>query len=195
MNWLDYILIALLAFSAIQSFRRGFSREIISLVAAIFGLVLGMWFYRSAAAFLKQWITSDRTANFAGFILVFLAVVTAGAIVGFLIRRFISVVGLSFFDRLLGAAFGLARGAIVAMALLTAWMAFGPRGDSKTAPFGVVHSQIAPILLRTSSVLVEIAPYELKRSFREVYDEARTEIQNLARPHGASAENEDSGKK
>lgn len=197
MNWLDYLLIAILAFSALQSFRRGFSREIISLAASILGLLLGIWFYSSAAVYMKRWISSDRGANFAGFIAIFLAVMIAGGIVGFIVRRFLSVVGLSFFDRLLGAVFGAVRGAVISVALLTAWMAFGPKGDSdsKTAPYGVVHSQIAPWLLKTSDVFMAIAPTELKQSFREVYDEARTEIKNLARPNATRTEKEDSGKK
>ena len=45
MNWLDYVLIAVLGFSAVRSFMRGFSREVIGLCAAIAALVLGMWFY------------------------------------------------------------------------------------------------------------------------------------------------------
>jgi membrane protein required for colicin V production len=194
MNWLDYVLIAILAFSAIQSFRRGFSREIISVAAAVAGLVLGMWFYGTAGLLVSQWITSPRIANLVGFLLVFLGVILVGAIAGAIVRKFLSVVGLSFFDRLLGAVFGLARGAVIAVALLTAWTAFAPRGDSKTAPGAMVHSQIAPYLMKASSLFVSIAPAELRISFHEVYDEARAEIKNIARP-GEGAQNQDSGKK
>jgi membrane protein required for colicin V production len=190
MNWLDYVLIAILALSAIQSFRRGFSREIISLGAAIAGLVLGMWFYRSAALLVSRWIASERAANWVGFLMVFVAVMLLGAIIGAIVRKFLSVVGLSFFDRLLGAMFGLLRGAVVAVALLTAWIAFGPR----VAPAAMVHSQIAPYLMRASDLFVSIAPAELKNSFREVYHEARTQIKNIARPAGAGGGNRDSGK-
>ena len=195
MNWLDYVLIAILAFSAIQSFRRGFSREIISLGAAIAGLVLGMWFYGTAGLLVSRWITSVRVANWVGFLLVFLAVMLVGAMIGAIVRKFLSVVGLSFFDRLLGAAFGLLRGAVIAITLLTAWIAFGPRDASNSAPGAMVHSQIAPYLMKASSLFVSIAPAELKNSFREVYDEALVEIKNLARSTGASAKNQDSGKK
>ena len=45
--------------------------------------------------------------------------------------RFLRTIGLSFFDRLLGAGFGLVRGLLIAIALLTAFMAFGPQVDSK----------------------------------------------------------------
>ena len=177
MNWLDYLLIAVLAFSAIRSFMRGFSREVIGLCAAIAALVLGMWFYGTASSLVRTWITSDRAANFIGFLIVVFTVLAAGALVGAIVKRFLSAVGLSFFDRLLGACFGLVRGALIAIALLTAYIAFGPQDASKTGPSGVVHSQIAPYLLSASSIFVDIAPMELKRSFREVYDEVRVATQ------------------
>jgi membrane protein required for colicin V production len=195
MNWLDYLLIVILGFSALQSFRRGFTREIISLIATIAALVLAMWFYGRAASWVKPWIASDRGADFAGFLIVVLGVLAAGAIVGFIVSKFVRAVGLSFFDRLLGAGFGLLRGSLIAIALLTAYVAFGPRSGSATVPSAVLNSQIAPYLLKASSVLVDAAPAELERSFREVYDEAHTEIKNIASPGDQGAVNKDAGKK
>ena len=136
---------------------------------------------------MRTWITSDRAANFIGFLIVVFTVLLAGALFGAIIKRFLSAVGLSFFDRLLGACFGLIRGALIAIALLTAYIAFGPQTGSKAAPSAVVHSQIAPYLLSASSIFVNIAPMELKRSFREVYDEVRSATKG--------AMNKDSGKK
>lgn len=187
MNWLDYVLIAVLAFSAVRSFMRGFSREVIGLCAAVAALVFGMWFYGTAGALVKPWIASDRADAFVGFLMVVFTVLLAGALAGAIVKRFLSAVGLSFFDRLLGACFGLLRGALIAIALLTAYIAFGPRGSTITAPSGVVHSQIAPYLLDASSIFIAVAPMELKRSFREVYDEV------LSASKGAVSE--DSGKK
>lgn len=195
LNWLDYVLIVILAFSMLQSFRRGFTREFIGLAAAIAALILGMWFYGKAASLVRQWAGSDRAANLIGFLLVVFAVLLTGSILGWIVRRFVKAAGLSFFDRLLGAGFGLIRGALVAIALLTAYIAFGPRGDSKTAPAAVVHSQIAPCLMEASSIFVDLAPVELKRNFREVYDEMRSEMRNMTRPDASGAANKDPGTK
>ena len=193
-NWLDWVLIAILAYSVFQSFRRGFTREIISLVSTIVALLLAMWFYPTAGAWLRHWMTSVRTSNFLGFLLVMFGVMMLGGIAGWIVRRFVKAVGLSFFDRLLGAIFGLVRGVFIGVALLTAFVAFGPRSDPKTAPSAVVHSQLAPPLMKTASVFVDLAPAELKQNFREVYDEARAEIKNIARGKTGAA-NQDSGKK
>src|SRR5580692_7337493 len=116
-----------------MSARKGFSREIIGLASALFALVLGMWFYGMAGSFLLPYVSSPRVANLAGFLLVVFAVLVCGGILGWIVNRFLRTIGLSFFDRLLGAAFGFVRGTLVAVALLTAFMAFGPGVDSKTA--------------------------------------------------------------
>ena len=116
-----------------MSARKGFSREIIGLAAALLALVLGMWFYGLAGSFLMPYVSSPRVANLIGFLLVVIGCAAAAAAsLGWIVSRFLRTIGLSFFDRLLGAAFGLVRGLLIAIALLTAFMAFGPQVDSRT---------------------------------------------------------------
>lgn len=174
MNWLDYLLIAILLFSALMSARKGFSREIIGLAAALVALVLGMWFYGLAGSFLLPYVSSARVANLIGFLLVVLAVLLCGGMLGWIVSRFLRTIGLSFFDRLLGAAFGLVRGLLIAIALLTAFLAFGPQVDSKTVSSSVVNSRIAPWVLGASHAFVAIAPMELKSSFRRQYAQVKS---------------------
>lgn len=186
MNWLDYVLIALLGFCMMRSFMRGITREIIGMAAAIAAVVLGMWFYTTIGAAIRPWFSSDRTSNFLGFLIIVAATIVVGALASALVRRFVKAVGLSFMDRLLGAGFGLLRGAIIAITLLAGYMALGPGGGAKTAPSAVVHSQIAPYLMEASRVVVDVAPMSLKRSFREEYDQVKAEILQRARPDNQS---------
>ena len=176
MNWLDYLLIAILLFSGVMSARKGFSREIIGLAAAFFALLLGMWFYGSAGALIAPIISSPRVADLVGFLLVVAAVLIAGGMLGWIVNRFLRTIGLSFFDRLLGAAFGVLRGLLIAMALLTAFMAFGPYVESDAASSAVVHSQIAPYVLNASRLVVAMAPMELKSNFQKQYDSIKSAL-------------------
>jgi membrane protein required for colicin V production len=175
-NWLDWALIAILLSFAITSAMRGFSRDIIGLAASVCALLFAMWFYGSAGAYISRWVSSERTANLIGFIAIVIGVLLAGRLLGWIVNRFLRTVGLSFFDRLLGAVFGLVKGFIVSVALLMAFTAFGPVFDT-TAPeysgaeqSAVLHSEIAPVMLEASRVLVAMAPMELKSSFRKQYD-------------------------
>jgi membrane protein required for colicin V production len=173
LNWLDFILAAFLALCFLSSARKGFAREIIGLASTILALVLGMWLYGTAGLLVEPLTGPGHLANFLGFLIVVVAVLTAGAIVGWIVKRFLHVVGLSFFDRLMGAIFGLARGALIAAALLTAWMAFGSRAEGQTAPATVLNSKIAPYLLEASRVFVSIAPMDLKAGFRKQYEQVK----------------------
>ena len=78
MNWLDVVLLLILAVSVVASFRKGFSREVIGLVSVVLALLLGTWFYGTASALLQPYLSSRSVANFAGFFLVFCARGAAG---------------------------------------------------------------------------------------------------------------------
>jgi len=181
MNWLDYLLLAILLVSVWMSARKGFSREIIGLAAALFALVLGMWFYGLAGSFLIPYVSSARVANLIGFLLVVLAVLVLGGMLGWIVSRFLRTIGLSFFDRLLGAGFGLVRGLLIAISLLTAYMAFGPEIDSRTVPSSVLNSRIAPYVLDASHLFVAAAPMELKASFLKQYTQVKSLLEDRTR--------------
>jgi len=184
-NWLDITLIIVLSFSTIRSFLKGFSREIIGLAAALFALVLGMWFYGLAGSYVAPYVNSARVANLAGFLIVVLTVLLCGALAAKIVSRFVRSVGLSFFDHFLGAVFGFVRGVLIAVALLTAYIAFGPHAETTAAPAAVLHSRIAPWLLEASRYFVAVAPMELKQSFRTQYSRIESALQKPPHKNGA----------
>ena len=173
MNWLDWVLVVLLAFSIFTSFRKGFSRELIELISMIVALFCGLWFYGSAGALLEPYVKSSGVAHFCGFLIVFIGVLIAGAIIGMLFSRLVKVAGLSFFDRILGAGFGAVRGLLMSVALIVAIVAFTPStGDA--APNAVVHSRLAPYVIDTAHLFASVAPRELKDSFRKHYGQVKS---------------------
>jgi membrane protein required for colicin V production len=186
-NWLDVVILIVLAFSTIRSFRRGFTREVIALAAAVFSLVLGMWFYGLAGSFLIPYVDSVRVANLLGFIVVVIAVLLLGSLTSWIVNRFLSTVGLTFFDRLLGAAFGFVRGLLLLTAALTAFIAFGPHVGTDKTPSAVVNSKLAPYVLEASRVSVAIAPMDLKQSFRRYYARVQSEVLERGNALGKSA--------
>ena len=174
MNWLDAVLFLILLLSTVSAARKGFSREVIGIAAAVIGLICGIWFYGLAGAFLLPYVSSPQVAYFLGFFIVFISFVVFGMIVSAMIHRFMKTVGLSWFDRLLGAVFGLARGTLVAMAVITAFVAFAPAVAADSAPKSVADSHIAPYIVTGSNFLVAIAPRELKDSFHTHYAQLKS---------------------
>jgi membrane protein required for colicin V production len=167
MNWLDIVLGLILVASVLSSFRKGLSREIIGLISVFLALVLGVWFYGTAASYLAPHITSPLAADFAGFALVFCGVLLTGGLLGWIVGKFLRISGFSFLDHLLGVGFGLLRGVLIGVALITGIMAFSPTGQP---PGEVVHSRLAPYLVGGSRAVAAIAPHELKVGFRKNYE-------------------------
>jgi len=171
MNWLDIVLLLILVISIATSFRKGLSREIIGLAAVVVALILGIWFYGPAGAFLAPYVSSKGIANLAGFFIVFFGLLTVGSLVSYAVGRVLKVTGLRFIDHLLGAVFGVVRGTLIAVALVMGAMAFS--ADAEHPPEAVVHSRLAPYVVEAAHVIVGMAPYELKEGFRKSYAQVK----------------------
>ncbi len=171
MNWLDIVLLLIVVVSVMASFRKGLSREVIGLASVLLGLLLGLWFYGTAAGYLQPMMSSPKAAKIAGFFLVFMLVFLLGVAVRLVVGKFLRITRLSFVDHLLGAAFGLARGLLIGVALLTGVMAFARDGRP---PDAVANSRLAPYVSQGARVFVAMAPHELKEGFRRTYAEAKS---------------------
>jgi membrane protein required for colicin V production len=166
MNWLDVVVLAILAVSVALSFRKGLTREVVGLASVVLAILLGIWFYGTAGSLLAPYLSSRGLANFAGFLLVFCGVMLLGHLVSYTVGKFLKVTGLSIFDHLLGAVFGALRGILIAVALIMAIMAFS-QGDKP--PSSVVHSCTAPYVVDAARGFAALAPRELKDGFRKTY--------------------------
>jgi membrane protein required for colicin V production len=171
MNWLDVVLVLILGASVFTSLRKGLSREIIGLVSVVAALLLAAWLYGTAGSFVQPYVSSIAIAHFIGFALVFVAVMLLGGIVSFVVGRFLRVTGLSIFDHLLGAVFGLVRGVLIGVALVMGLMAFAPQSGP---PASVVHSRVAPYVVDAARVVASMAPHEVREGFRKTYAEVKS---------------------
>jgi len=171
MNWLDVVLLLIVGVSIVTSLRKGLSREIIGLVSVVLAILLGIWFYGTAGAMFEPHLSSAAAAHFAGFVVVFCGVLLLGALVGAAVGKFLKVTGLSFFDHLLGALFGLARGVLIGIALIMGIMAFSTSGRP---PASVVESRTAPYVVDAARLIASMAPHELREGFRKTYAQVKS---------------------
>ncbi len=162
-NWFDILLGLIILCSAIAGLRAGFTRVVIGLLAAIVGLVAGFWGYRLVGEYLHRWISTTAVANTVGFFLIFIGVALAGSLIAALLSRVLRWVGLSWFNYLLGGVAGFARGALLVAVLANILVAFAPT----PVPDYLRNSRILPYANGVASVLVELAPRQLKDSFAE----------------------------
>lgn len=116
--WIDVVILALIALSAVLSLFRGFVKEALALATWLVALWVAMTFYEQLAAWLSQWITLDSAQKITAFTILFVCVLLLGAMLNYLAGKLVSKTGLSGTDKMLGVVFGVARGGVIVAILV-----------------------------------------------------------------------------
>jgi membrane protein required for colicin V production len=116
MATLDWIFLAVLGFSMVVGAWRGLVYEVLSVLSWLAAFVLAQWLAPTAAQWLPMAGAAESLRYAAGFVVVFIAAIFLGSLIAFLVKKLISAVGLRPADRMLGAAFGVVRGAVMLLA-------------------------------------------------------------------------------
>jgi membrane protein required for colicin V production len=161
--FLDFVFLGIILISTGFALTKGLTREITSLVALIGGFFLAVYYYPAVGRRLSDFCRTESIANLLGFLIIFLGCILIGAVVSFVLNRFIKAASLKWFDRLLGGIFGFLRGWAVASILVVGIVAF-PINENLMA-----RSVLAPYLLAGARAAVLIVPQNLKKQFNEQY--------------------------
>ncbi len=151
-NGFDWFLLLVLAVSTLLAFMRGIIKVLLSLGGLVLGIVAAAWYYRGLAHGLSNVISSFAVAQVVAFLLIAVGIMIVFTVVANLLRRTAKVIGLGFFDRLLGGAFGFVRGCLLGSAAMMAAVAFLP--DSAW----IRTSQLAPYFLAGAHAVSFIVP-------------------------------------
>jgi membrane protein required for colicin V production len=157
LNPLDWFLLAILAYSSIRAFFRGLLQELFSLGGLVLGILLASWNYHFVAPLFSRFVSSPTAAGIAAFLLILVVAMVASALLGKLLHHTADAIGLGFFDRLSGAAFGLARGFLLGVAILMAAAAFLPKSS------WISNSYLAPYFLAGAHAVSFVVPHELQQ--------------------------------
>ena len=148
MNWLDWLLLGILAWAAIQGFQRGFIIELASMVALVAGIWAAVHFSdRFAAA-----VGIDAESTALAFLLTFLAVLLVVHLLARFLTTLIDIAQLGVPNKLAGIVFGMLRSAFslsVALNLLVGYSKGGmPSAEVRSgSAFYAPLRGFAPLLI------------------------------------------------
>jgi membrane protein required for colicin V production len=160
MNWLDIVIIVLLALAVFFGVKAGIIKLLFMVVGIILGVVLAGRLSDSLGGALK--FISDRDiANLVAFAIILIAVMIIAAILAWVVKWAASAVMLGWVNRLGGGILGLFLGFIFCGAVLTMWVKF--LGISSA----VEGSFLASVLLNGFPIVLGLLPSEFNsvRSF------------------------------
>lgn len=118
MNWADYAILGVLILSALLGMSRGLVREALALGVWIAALLVASIFSPTLAEQITDVISTPSLRQLAAFAILFVLSMIVGTLIQRLLGELVRAAGLGGIDRVLGMAFGLARGVIIMLLVL-----------------------------------------------------------------------------
>ena len=114
----DALIVLAVATSVVIGLIRGFVVEVMALVVWAFAIVASLMFAPQLTDALAGSVETPSARIFLAYALVFVGTLLVGAVATWLLRKLVQGTGLSGTDRLLGGVFGVARGAVLVVAVV-----------------------------------------------------------------------------
>ncbi len=147
MNWLDIVILVIIAIATFLGLRIGIIKAALSLAGLIVGVILAGRYYipfSQQLAFIPQ----ASIAKIVAFAIILIGVMIIAIVLAVLLKWAASVMMLGWVNRLGGAVFGLVLGAIFCGALLVMWVKFVglyPSGKINSQPAEGLHLNIGQV--------------------------------------------------
>lgn len=118
MNQVDIAILIVIVISSAFGLWRGFIKEVLSLLSWIAALVVARLYSEPLADMLVSLIDSSSIRYVTAFCLLFVMVIMIGTLINHFMTKVLTITGLKFLDKLLGAVFGVARGTVIILVIL-----------------------------------------------------------------------------
>jgi len=119
LNVFDWILVAIIAASSVFGLLRGFVKELLSLASWVAAFFVARLFSFKLSSFMVDWIDQPQFRLIAAFAILFAATLIVGALINNVFSRLVSATGLTGTDRLFGMVFGIVRGGLLVIVMVS----------------------------------------------------------------------------
>jgi membrane protein required for colicin V production len=158
MNWLDVVIILTLAGFTFAAYSAGFIREVVTLSAVVFGIVIAGFLYDDLAQDVLVFIDNEGAAEAVSFLMLFGSVYLLGQITAYFLRTGASLLMLGPWDHLSGAVFGFIKGIFIIQILLIVFAAYPSLGLESS----VDDSELGSYFVDDISFLLRLLPHEFE---------------------------------
>lgn len=147
MNWLDIVILVVVALFFFSGLKTGIIRTLVSLAGLVIGIILAGQFYPLVAERLT-FIPEGSIANIAGFIIILAVVLIASIVIAALLTQIAKAILLGWLNGLLGGIFGAVMGIMTVSVLLAIFVKFrGPSDYIQESRFAAFLLSYFPLIL------------------------------------------------
>jgi membrane protein required for colicin V production len=159
-NWLSFVLIAVIAFVTYRAYINGFIRELVSLCVVILAIPLAGIFYDDMYPKVHPIISNRDLASLVSFLAILGGVIVAGQVAAHLLKGIVAMLNLGAADKLAGGAFGFVKAVVVCQVVLIALVVF-PRPNLHDE---IDASTVAQALLDSAPAVLAFLPGTFDRA-------------------------------
>lgn len=141
MTWLDIVVVATVALSALYGFWKGLIRAVLGVAGLLVGFfVAGLYYQRLAD---RLWPDGGAWTTAVAYVIILVAVLAAAALIAGLLSRLIHMTPLGIVDRVLGLAAGLLVAALGWALAFTLVLAVIPGADATLGESVIVSGLVS----------------------------------------------------
>jgi membrane protein required for colicin V production len=129
MEWVDWVILAILVGAVLSGMVQGFFRTVCSLLGLILGVAVASWNYARVAVAIKPLVWMAAVADAIAFVLIAVVVMLLAGLVGIVLSKMFNWMGLGCIDSLGGGIAGFLQGALLVTVCILATVAFFPQTE------------------------------------------------------------------
>lgn len=115
MNWVDLVILIIIALTTFSSLRAGLIRQAMTLIGLVVGVYFALGYHQRVAAYINPTVGNATLSNAIAFLLILIVVWIAAAIIASVLRTMLKSLGLGWADNALGMLAGFLVGLVVAV--------------------------------------------------------------------------------
>lgn len=119
MSQFDYLILAVIGLSGVLGLFRGLIKELMSLVAYVAAASAAVWWGPQASYWIGEWVLNPLIRSASAYIIIFILALLGVGLINMSLSAMIARTGLTTADHGFGMVFGLIRGAVLVLVLIT----------------------------------------------------------------------------